>query len=94
MGRRKRKSNRSRKRKIPVLGIGVAAAIMDKAGFADASFEFQAGNYHAALAQLGDKVDGSNWTRAAALGVTYGLVKQALGPVPIISGKKFALTLF
>lgn len=93
MATKPKPTRRTRKRKIPLIAIGVTAKIAKDLGLQEAGVQAQGGNWGDVINILGNR-NIHNYTNAASLGVMLGLIRGALGPIKLISGKKFDVTLF
>jgi hypothetical protein len=97
MARRRKKSNGSRKRRIPLLGIPITARIGRLAGWQEAfNYDSTVPGAHPTnhLWVMGDDLFANNYQEIGRLAIGYTLMKRTFGPVPLVAGKKFAITLF
>jgi len=93
MARRRKRSNGSRKRKLPLIGLAVAGNIANEMRMPEAFEHLKNGNFSAALGEFA-VASPERITKSMGLGIGLGLARSAFGPVTIFSGKKGAITLF
>ncbi len=81
--------------RFPVIGTSVGLRVLDKLGYMSALQQAVSGNYSNAVTAVVAGATPSNMMSAAGMGLVYGMVKNAVGPITLMKfGKKGYMTMF